>query len=92
MGFPGSSVGKKSTCNAGDLGSTPGSGRFTGAGIGYPLQYSGLENSMDYIVHEVAKNGTQLSDFHSLDKKICEMSKSIDTEKANKGQRKGRWG
>ena len=47
---------------------------------------------MDYIVHEVAKNGTQLSDFHSLDKKICEMSKSIDTEKADKGQRKGRWG
>ena len=40
MGFPGSSVGKKSTCNAGDLGSISGSGRSTGEGIGYPLQYS----------------------------------------------------
>ena len=50
-----SSVGKESTCNAGDPGSTPGSGRSTGEGIGYPLQYSGLENSMDCIVHGVAK-------------------------------------
>ena len=40
MGFPDSSVGKESTCNAGDPGSTPGSGRFAGEGIGYPLQYS----------------------------------------------------
>ena len=40
LGFPGSSVGKKSTCNARDPGSTPGSGRSPGEGIGYPLQYS----------------------------------------------------
>ena len=40
MGFPDSSVGKESTCNAGDPGSIPGSGRFAGEGIGYPLQYS----------------------------------------------------
>ena len=40
MGFPGSSAGKEYTCNAGDLGSVPGSGRTTGEGIGYPLQYS----------------------------------------------------
>ena len=40
MGFPGGSAGKESTCNAGDLGSSPGSGRFPGEGIGYPLQYS----------------------------------------------------
>ena len=40
LGFPGSSVGKKSTCNARDHGSTPGSGRSPGEGIGYPLQYS----------------------------------------------------
>ena len=40
MGFPGSSSGKESTCNAGDTGSTPGSGRSPGEGIGYPLQYS----------------------------------------------------
>ena len=48
-GFPDSSVGKESTCNAGDPGSIPGSGRS--AGEEYPLQYSGLENSMDCIVH-----------------------------------------
>ena len=40
MGFPGSSVGKEPTCNAGDPGLIPGSGRFAGEGIGYPLQYS----------------------------------------------------
>ena len=39
-GFPGSSVGKESTCNAGDPGSIPGWGRSTGEGIGYPFQYS----------------------------------------------------
>ena len=40
LGFPGGSAGKESACNAGDLGSIPGSGRFPGEGIGYPLQYS----------------------------------------------------
>ena len=40
MGFPGSSVGKESACNAGDPGSVPGSGRSPGEGVGYPLQYS----------------------------------------------------
>ena len=66
MGFPDSSVGKESTCNAEDSGSIPGpgSGRSGGEEIGYPLQYSGLENSMDYIVHGVAKSQTQLNDFH----------------------------
>ena len=54
MGFPGSSAGKESTCKAGDLGSIPGLGRSPGEGKGYPLQYSGLENSMDCIVHGVA--------------------------------------
>ena len=39
-GFPGSSAGKESACNAGDPGSLPGSGRSPGEGIGYPLQYS----------------------------------------------------
>ena len=58
MGFPGSSVGKESSCNAGDPGSIPGSGKSPGEGIGYPLQYSGLENSMDCIVHGVAKTKT----------------------------------
>ena len=48
QGFPGSSIGEESTCNAGDPGSPLGLGRSAGEGIGYPLQYSALENSMDY--------------------------------------------
>ena len=64
MGFPDSSVGKESTCNVGDLGSILGLGRSAGERKGYPLQYSGLENSMDFIVHAVTKSWTQLSDFH----------------------------
>ena len=47
MNFPGGSEGKASVCNAGDLGSIPGSGRSPGEGSGNPLQYSCLENSMD---------------------------------------------
>ena len=58
MGFPDSSVGKDSVCNARDLGSIPGLGRSPGGGKGYPLQYSGLENSMDSIVLGVAKRWT----------------------------------
>ena len=50
--------------NAGDLGSIPGLGQSLGEGKGYPLKYSGLENSMDYIVHGFAKSRTQLNDFH----------------------------
>ena len=49
-GFPGSSAGKKSTHNAGDLGLIPGFGRCPGDGNSYPLQYSGLENFMDYFI------------------------------------------
>ena len=45
LDFPGGSAGKESTCNAGDLGLIPGLGRSPGEGKGYPLQYSGLENS-----------------------------------------------
>ena len=59
MGFPDSSVGKEFACNAGDPGSIPGSGRSTAEGICYPLQYSGLENSMDCIVHGVTKSLTE---------------------------------
>ena len=102
LGFPDSSVGKESACNAGDPGLIPGLGRSTGKGYplqyswaslvaqlvkilptvretgfnpwvgkipwrrkGYPFQYSGLENSTDYIVHGVAKSLTRLSDFHN---------------------------
>ena len=63
-GFPDSSAGKESACNVGDLGSISGLGRSPGEGKGYPLQYSGLENSMDYIVYGVTKSRTQLSNFH----------------------------
>ena len=58
------SAGKESACNVGDLGSVPRLGRSCGEGNGYPLQYSGLENSMDCIVHGAAKSQTRLSDFH----------------------------
>ena len=58
MGFPGGSAGKESACNVGDLDLIPGLGRSPGEGKGYPLQYSGLENSMDCIVHGVAKSQT----------------------------------
>ena len=64
MGFPCRSAGKYSTFNAGDLGSITGLGRSPGEGKGYPLQYFGLENSMDCTVHKVAKSWTWLSDFH----------------------------
>ena len=55
----------RETLSAGDLGSIPGLGRSPGEGNSYPLQYSGLENSMDCIVHRVAKSRTRLSDFHN---------------------------
>ena len=66
LGFPGGSDDKESTCSTGDLGSIPGLGRSPGEGNSYPLQYSGLENSMDRgawgaIVHGVAMSLTQLS-------------------------------
>ena len=62
-GFPYGSAGKESACNTGDLGSMPGLGRALGKGKGYPLQYSGLENFIDCIVHGVAKSQTGLSNF-----------------------------
>ena len=62
-GFPGGSAGKESAYNEGGLGLIPGLGRSPGVWKGYPLQYSGLENSMDYIVHGVTKSRTWLSDF-----------------------------
>ena len=63
LGFPWGSAGKESACNVGHLGLIPGLGRSPGEGKGYPLQYSGLENPMDYTVHGVVKSQTQLSDF-----------------------------
>ena len=54
-------------CGGGDLGSIPGLGRSPGEGKGYPVQYCGLENSTDCIVHGVANSRTRLSDFHTSD-------------------------
>ena len=58
LGFPYGSAGKESACNVGDLDLIPGLGRSPGEGKGYPLQYSGLENSMDHIVHGFAESQT----------------------------------
>ena len=66
LGFPWDSAGKEFACNAGDLDLIPGFGRSPGIGKGHPLQYSGLENSMDCVVPGVAKSLTQLRNFHFL--------------------------
>ena len=80
-GFSCGSAGKESACSVGDLGSIPGLGRPLGEGNSYPLQYSGLENSMDCIVHGVAKSRTGLSNFHfhphGLDTEICNQQYQI---------------
>ena len=84
----GSSVGKESACNVGDLGSNPGSGRSPAEGNGNPLQYSCLENPMDggawwAAVHGVAKSRTRLSDFtfifhfHALEKEMATHSRVL---------------
>ena len=75
LGFPCGSASKESTCNVGNLGLIPGLGRSPGEGKVYPLQYSGLENSMDCIGHGVAKSQTQVSDFHS--QSYCKEQKAI---------------
>ena len=64
VGFPESSTGKESAGNAGDLSSIPGLGGSPGEENGCSLQYSGVENSLDCIVHKVAKSQTRLRDFH----------------------------
>ena len=69
FGFPGSTDGKESACSGGDVGSIPGSGRCPREGHGNPLQYSCLENPMDWwawwaTVHGFTKSWVQLSDFH----------------------------
>ena len=79
MGFPCGSAGKESACNAGDLGLIPGFGRSPGEGKGYPLQYSGLENSMDYTVLRVAKSRTRLSNCHSSRNAYCKEANSPES-------------
>ena len=76
MGFPGGSDGKESTCNAGDTGLIPGSGRSPGEGNGYPLQYSCLGNPTDRgarraTVHGVSDSQTQLRSVPVTVSTIC---------------------
>ena len=64
LGFSFGSAGKEFACSVGDLGSIPGLGKSLSEGNGYPLQYSGLENSMDSVDCGVTKSLTRLRDFH----------------------------
>ena len=64
LGFPCGQASKESACHMEGLGSIPGLGRSSGKGKGYSLQYSGLENPMDCIIHWVGKSQTWLSHFH----------------------------
>ena len=90
MGFPSGSAGKESACNVGDLDSIPGLGRSPGEGNRYPLQYSGLENCMDYTVHGIAKSWTQLSDFHYiLNTKMFEASQWLSGKESACNARDG---
>ena len=66
LGFSGGSDGKEYACNAGDLALIPGLGRSPGEGKGYPLQYSGLENSMDYTV----RTGQETTDWFQIEKGV----------------------
>ena len=66
MVFPCGSAGEESACNVGDLSSIPGLAKSPGEGNSYPLQYSGVKNSMDCIVRGVAKSRIRLINFHSL--------------------------
>ena len=79
LGFPGGSAGKESARNAGDLGLIPELRRSSGEGKGYLLQYFGLENSTNYIVHSVANSRTQLRNFHftSLHFKVALVVKKL---------------
>ena len=72
------STGKESSCNAGDLGSIPGLRRSPGEGKGYPLQYSGLENSMDYIVHGFIES--DMTERLSLHKGLLEQRGKTESE------------
>ena len=82
----GGSAGKESVCNARDLGSIPGLGKSPGEGKGYPLQYSGLENSIDCKVHGVAKSWTQLSDWHCTNKPLFTTNKEASVVGLRRGK------
>ena len=71
LGFPCGSAGKESACKAGDLSLIPGLGKSPGGGKGYPLRCSGLENSLDWVVHGVTQSQTRLGDLHFILKGKC---------------------
>ena len=79
-------VGKESACNAGDPGSIPGLGRSAGEGKGCPLQYSGLENPMDCMVHTVANSRTGLALHCTLQRTTTEMGVSAITWKTQSSE------
>ena len=81
LGFPGGSAGKESACNVGDLGLIPELERSPGEGKSYPLQYSGLGNFMDCIVHREAKSRAGLSDcrFHFHSAQFSSVTQSCPT-------------
>ena len=83
LNFPDSSVGEESTCNSGDPSSIPGLGRSAGEGISYLLQYSGLENFMDCIVHGVARSWTQLSNSHFFSSSLTSGKHQFDRHNYN---------
>ena len=89
LGFPCGSAGKESTCNVGDLGLIPGLGRSAGEGKGHPLQYSGLENSMDGIVHGFAKSQLRcsLSLWFNMSKVTCRVISKYFMIQAKMSQR-----
>ena len=81
--FPYGSVGKESSCNVWVLGSIPGLERSPGEGKGYPLQYAGLENSLDCIVRRVTKSQTRRSNFHFTSLSIIWLNEIISNNRFN---------
>jgi len=91
LGFPCGSAGEESACSVGDLGSIPGLGRSPGEGKGYPLLYSGLENSTNWIVHGVTQSQTQLSNFHFYFHGDLTWSSELSLRKETATQEKCLW-
>ena len=87
LDFPDSSVSKESMCNAGDQGSIPGLRRSSGEGKGYSLQYSGLENSMDCIVHGVAES--EMTEQLSLHSSLLSVYSELSSESGSTWEEQG---
>ena len=90
LGFPCGSTGKESACNEGDWSSIPGLGRYPWRGKGYPLQYSGLENSMDCIVHRLYRKESDTPERLSFSLSVLprgEGAQLLSCSKANKQAR-----